>query len=283
MLSHATTRILILMMGFSLWMPLLPAQEPENLSEFCTACHDEKLEALKKSTHWPSFETRIDTGYIGCQACHWPGEAHAEDPSNPQFAFRKEPAHEQSGRCLKCHQKYGVGQAIHVRQGLACVACHVSGHGETTSDIRTALLRKADPELCLSCHAKQKAQLQLPFHHKVTDGPLVCTDCHDPHASSGARSRVLMSNRECVRCHADKQGPFTFEHLSRTVTGCQSCHEPHGTTNPRLLVRSEVRFLCLECHGNTPRFHDLSQSRFQNCTVCHTAIHGSHMDRKFLR
>jgi predicted CXXCH cytochrome family protein len=74
-----------------------------------------------------------------------------------------------------------------------------------------------------------------------------------------------------------------FEHRSVMVTGCASCHEPHGATNPKLLVRSDVRFLCLECHEDTPRFHDLSQDRFQNCTVCHTTIHGSYVDAKFLR
>lgn len=79
-----------------------------------------------------------------------------------------------------------------------------------------------------------------------------------------------------------------------------ACHEPHGSQNPRMLIRSQVRFVCLECHANMapppasvagaktahlpylgqipPAFHNLNSPRFQNCTVCHVKIHGSYVD-----
>jgi predicted CXXCH cytochrome family protein len=31
-----------------------------------------------------------------------------------------------------------------------------------------------------------------------------------------------------------------------------ACHQPHGSANPRMLTRHEVRFVCLECHSNLP-------------------------------
>ena len=78
--------------------------------------------------------------------------------------------------------------------------------------------------------------------------------------------------------------------------GCATCHEPHGSTNPRMLTRQEVRFVCLECHANLPAmnsvrtagvvppsFHNLSSPVFRNCTVCHQKIHGSHIDRNLLK
>jgi predicted CXXCH cytochrome family protein len=80
------------------------------------------------------------------------------------------------------------------------------------------------------------------------------------------------------------------------MEGCGSCHEPHGSANPRMLTRHEVRFVCLECHSGTavnrptaglgsvpPSFHDLRSPRYRNCTICHTRVHGSHADRNFLR
>jgi predicted CXXCH cytochrome family protein len=81
------------------------------------------------------------------------------------------------------------------------------------------------------------------------------------------------------------------------LEGCMACHEPHGSANPRMLVRHEVRLVCLECHSNIanplappptlggvpPAFHDLRSTRFQNCTVCHTKVHGSYVDRTLLR
>jgi hypothetical protein len=30
----------------------------------------------------------------------------------------------------------------------------------------------------------------------------------------------------CVKCHADKQGPFVYERAPVKVEGCQVCHTP---------------------------------------------------------
>jgi predicted CXXCH cytochrome family protein len=81
------------------------------------------------------------------------------------------------------------------------------------------------------------------------------------------------------------------------MEGCGACHEAHGSANPRMLSRAEVRFQCLECHSNItrpgsansfaggipPAFHDLRNPRYRNCTICHVKIHGSHVNRTFLR
>jgi hypothetical protein len=65
-----------------------------------------------------------------------------------------------------------------------------------------------------------------------------------------------------------------------------------------MLTRSQVQFVCLECHSNLPvpspaantplggvppAFHDLRSPRFQNCTLCHQKVHGSYVDRGLLR
>ena len=81
-----------------------------------------------------------------------------------------------------------------------------------------------------------------------------CVDCHDPHGSVLPRSlqTFAANDRGCFRCHGDKRGPFTFEHAPMKLEGCDACHEPHGSANPRMLVRQEVRLMCLECHSNRP-------------------------------
>ena len=100
-----------------------------------------------------------------------------------------------------------------------------------------------------------------------------------------------------MNCHGDKRGPFAFEHAPIREEGCQSCHMPHGSENAKMLIRQEVRLVCLECHANLPvpntsgivtgvvppAFHDLTSPRFRNCTVCHQKIHGSQIDRNLLR
>jgi len=126
-----------------------------------------------------------------------------------------------------------------------------------------------------------------------------CVDCHNPHASFRADSMTASFGNEpgCLKCHSDKRGPFVYEHPVQKLEGCTACHEPHGSANPRMLTRHEVRLVCLECHANLPipmaknsviggvppALHDLRSPRFQNCTVCHVKIHGSYVDRTFFR
>lgn len=249
-------------------------------TETCLVCHQELAPLLARSPH--AEASRGDTSRL-CESCHGPGSSHAKDPSQPIPAFRDpEPVQERSGACLGCHWGQGqqnLRQGVHETAGLACDLCHESGHGQSR---RPFLLSQTEPALCVACHGRLRGEMELPFRHRTSDGVLRCSDCHNPHESS-LKGRKLARQEVCQRCHADKQGPFLFEHLSVTVTGCVSCHRAHGAVNPRLLVRSEVRFLCLECHADTPRFHDLSQARFQHCTACHTAIHGSFVDGRFLR
>jgi DmsE family decaheme c-type cytochrome len=100
----------------------------------------------------------------------------------------------------------------------------------------------------------------------------------------------------CLKCHADKRGPFVFEHPSVRVDGCETCHAPHGSTNAKLLTRPVVFTMCLECHNGAGTFgrsnsgvpmldqsHNLLDPRYQHCTLCHVRIHGSNADPFFLR
>lgn len=250
----------------------------------CAICHEDTLTALRNNPHWALDRLNLPSEAArGCESCHGPGLNHAEDPSEPIFAFRDEEIRDRSQRCKSCHAERGgqhMGESQHERTGVACDSCHASGHGEPVLD---HLLKNSETDLCLSCHVEQKFQVQLPFRHRTSDGVIHCSDCHNSHARTTNRAARLIQQETCFKCHTDKQGPFIFEHLSSTITGCTSCHQPHGSTNPRLLLRSDVRFLCLECHTNTPTFHDLSIAAFENCTSCHTAIHGSYLHERLLR
>jgi DmsE family decaheme c-type cytochrome len=91
-----------------------------------------------------------------------------------------------------------------------------------------------------------------------------------------------------VKCHTEKAGPFVYEHPPVKIEGCTSCHTPHGSVNPRLLNTSRVNLLCIQCHSlasgamATPTFHNQAQ-KYQACTMCHTAIHGSNTDEFFFK
>jgi DmsE family decaheme c-type cytochrome len=154
-------------------------------------------------------------------------------------------------------------------------------------------------ELCVKCHVNVLAQFQRPFHHRVPENAMSCIDCHNPHGTLQVRMTQVFAANEpgCLNCHGDKRGPFTYEHPPMRLQGCGACHELHGSQNPRMLTRQAVVFVCMECHSNIPSapntggvigalpppFHNLNSPRFQNCTICHQKIHGSYVDRNFLR
>jgi DmsE family decaheme c-type cytochrome len=120
-----------------------------------------------------------------------------------------------------------------------------------------------------------------------------CSDCHNPHGGFDTKQTRLAAGADavCLKCHTDKQGPFVFEHAPLKTEGCSSCHSSHGSSNPKMLNRSNVFQLCIECHSsigavggpNTPSFHNLALPRYQNCTTCHVKVHGSNTDHLFFK
>jgi DmsE family decaheme c-type cytochrome len=278
-------------------------------SEVCQACHGDVYEAYQKSPHH-AVETEKRRGFEGrsCEACHGPGEKHIASASAADIRDpAKLPAAAADKICLTCHlnEPTHVGrlESSHMKDQVACTSCHkVHANGGHDLVVRQASAVNAQ---CASCHLNEWAQFQRPNHHKLPEGAMSCVDCHNPHGSvgSGMMQASLQSfganEPGCFNCHGDKRGPFTFEHGVVRFEGCAACHEPHGSANPRMLIRQEVRFVCLECHANLPSqiataarpvlgvvppsFHDLTSPRYQNCTVCHQKIHGSHIDRNLLR
>jgi DmsE family decaheme c-type cytochrome len=271
-------------------------------SEACQTCHEDIYKAFVKSPHH-LVETDKKRGWGGkaCESCHGPALKHtesasAEDIRNPT----KLTAAETDKICLNCHRNQpthiGRLQSSHARNQVSCTACHsVHAHGPTGLVVRKPA---AINEQCRSCHLNAWAQFQRPYHHRLPEGAMSCVDCHNPHGSlRPATTQSFAANEPgCLNCHGDKRGPFAFEHAPVRFEGCGACHELHGSANPRMLIRHEVRFVCLECHANLPTvntnttigvvppsFHDLRSPRFQNCTVCHQKIHGSHVDRNLLK
>ena len=112
-----------------------------------------------------------------------------------------------------------------------------------------------DPVVCYKCHADVFAKLSMPSHHPVKEGKMFCGDCHDAHGQMEGNLKAESLNLLCWKCHAEKQGPFAYEHPPVTEN-CAYCHSPHGTVANNLL-QQPTTFLCLRCHvGHRRRHHD---------------------------
>jgi DmsE family decaheme c-type cytochrome len=263
-------------------------------SETCKTCHEAIYNGWEKSPHWNQTYAKGGIAKHGCEDCHGPGSAHVEGGGDKTkiFTFKDAPTNEIDNRCMTCHaggtQHMNAINSEHARNEVSCIACHSPHHGKD-SDF---LLVKSQPELCYSCHLAKKAEFDMPFHHRVNEGLIQCTDCHNPHGTVRPKQVRTSSTQDavCFTCHTDKQGPFVFEHQPVKIDGCESCHLVHGGPNPHMLKLSNVNLLCLQCHTQSsfsgapgaPSFHNQA-SFFQSCVLCHSQIHGSNFDPTFFK
>jgi DmsE family decaheme c-type cytochrome len=258
-------------------------------SQQCEACHDAVAKSFGSSPHAVTLQkTRVTPEARGCESCHGPGSAHVEGGGDKSkiFRFGEATAERINQRCLTCHEA-NVNQrqftrSEHAQNGVSCTTCH-SVHQPAK---REYLLKASQPNLCFSCHTAQRADFMKPFKHRVLEGLVNCTDCHNPHGTvTTAQVRPTPSQGDaCVKCHSDKRGPFVYEHEPVRSEGCTSCHFPHGSTNPRMLLTARVNALCLQCHSQIPTgVHSQNNNFRQSCIICHANIHGSNNHRLLFR
>ena len=281
-----------------------PDESPSYVgSETCKTCHEEIYNNLQKTPHF-AIESGARPAWKqkSCESCHGPGSKHAESASADDIKNPAKLSPEQVDRtCLTCHlnqnTRGGRSASGHAKDQVGCTACH-SVHGAGGAKL-VEHAKAAINARCSNCHISQWASFNRPYKHRLLEGAMSCVDCHNPHSAYAADTMQKAFGNEpgCLKCHSDKRGPFVFEHAPVRLEGCMACHEPHGSANPRMLVRHEQRLVCLECHSNLPNrnltnaklggvppaFHDLRLTQFQNCTICHVKVHGSYVDRTLLR
>ncbi|HEU4597774.1 MAG TPA: DmsE family decaheme c-type cytochrome [Pyrinomonadaceae bacterium] len=297
----------------------------------CLDCHSDQSAHYLKTAHAKlKKESSWKGKVVGCESCHGPGGAHVETMAEA-LGGGLEPAQvkdkkivnlaalspkDSSDTCLKCHagreehNNYMRGE--HFRNDVGCISCHSShspppaganlagsnvfvsqANAEKPGFAAEKMLRASEPQLCMQCHTETKHQFNMPFKHKVLEGAMKCSDCHNAHGGFEQKQARLATGADaaCVKCHTDKQGPFTYEHAPVKTEGCASCHTPHGSANPRLLRTSSVAQLCLECHTQDHGVGALEpvgpahrlDLQYRDCTACHVKVHGSHTSPVFMR
>ena len=275
-----------------------PASSDYVGSDTCSSCHEEVTKGFATNPHTRMAQMHGSSG-ITCENCHGPGKAHVEGGGDKTkiFRFTTASAKDVDARCISCHggAHPNFARSPHGEAGVSCVACHSIHHSEE----KQVLLKAVQPALCFQCHSEQRAQFNLPFHHKVNEGLMKCTDCHDPHGTFERKNlrSTAEQNQICSKCHTETAGPFVYEHPVVKTEGCTSCHSPHGSPNGRLLNVGYVNSLCLQCHsdinnvnatgprgGVSPSGPAHNQSlQYVACTNCHTQIHGSNTSDVFFK
>jgi DmsE family decaheme c-type cytochrome len=245
-------------------------------------CHADEASKFGNNPHSKLALTHGGKG-VTCEGCHGPGQAHIDGGGDVTkiFSFKKATPKEASDKCLTCHATSHVNfeRSPHAKAGVSCINCHSVHAGDTEN----VLLKAPQPQLCYECHAEIKPAFSQPFHHKVNEGLVKCSDCHDTHGTFGNNQvkSTADQNDVCTKCHEETRGPFVYSHPVVRAEGCIACHTPHGSQNARLLNMPNIQQLCYQCHSvvAADTIHgQLNMNNANSCIDCHTQVHGSNID-----
>jgi len=278
----------------------------------CTKCHDEMAAKPLLSIYQTRHGVKADSRTPTCQSCHGKSEKHvagggAEGKLSrpaPEIVFKTNstlstPSTPEvvAETCLACHKsgkRLHWDGSQHESRGVACGACHMV---HVKSD--PVLTKSTQPEVCFACHKTERAQTHRVSTHPIDAGKMSCSDCHNPHGTTGPKLLVKNSvNDTCYTCHAEKRGPFLWEH-GPVTDDCSTCHTPHGSTMAPLLKARAPR-LCQQCHsgdhgaqinsganlaggnvttvnGANPLANAAARAQLaaRACLNCHVLVHGS--------
>jgi len=292
--------------------PIIPIKEYEKMvagrldanyigTRTCLAAchyHDKIKQDFDASTMGVQLSKKTSMPLVDCESCHGPGSLAVEGltpekveedaKAGKQTAcdyktlidLKNLPPQAQSLICLKCHTSnatfnlHNWNASSHSLGDVSCSDCHKVHIGP---DLKVEPNKMAD--MCDRCHLRAKAEFSLPSHHPVPEKRVFCNDCHDPHG--GISEKLLRKptvKETCTQCHAEKEGPFVFQHAELTEE-CTACHSAHGSANNNLL-NVPVPFLCLQCHpghktGTSGSQLERKGTYYTRCTDCHSRIHGT--------
>jgi DmsE family decaheme c-type cytochrome len=249
----------------------------------CMTCHASHAESFSKTLMGRIGKNQ--PGKFACENCHGAGSLHVKAGGGRGVggitSFRPEDTsrspEEYNAVCLSCHEKgdrtYWKG-SIHESRNVACTNCHTIMKGVSA---KFQLKTVAEVDTCFQCHKDRRAQMARSSHMPLREGKMTCSNCHQPHGTATpSLLREASINENCYKCHAEKRGPFLFEH-SPVRESCTNCHDAHGSINEYSLKVSRPR-LCGECHGFG---HGLNsgpgavQTIGRSCQNCHTKVHGT--------
>ena len=278
--------------------------------EVCKQCHGSYVESYLQTKHGQKGNVKGPS----CQTCHGDGTEHVKGAGGGGilgFNNKAIPADRKGAVCLGCHEGnrhlafWDSGK--HKKNDISCNNCH-SLHGTPGAGASFAL-KKENPtispfqttsrqlqyETCTTCHKSIRSQLLKPSHHPIIEGRIACTDCHNPH---GALSPAMVNSESvvqlCTSCHAEKRGPYVWEHPP-VEENCLTCHNAHGSNHNRLLAEKAPN-MCQDCHDASrhpgsvygggggfspvpvpPAVAAAPNTRLiaRGCVNCHYQIHGS--------
>ena len=251
----------------------------------CTDCHDDDdgpVAAYRGSVHGRLAEEGNELAPL-CQDCHgYHGIVPLSDPDSMIAPHRV------GQSCVQCHDEGQVVQRaydlsddeartrfvdrIHLRglfdQGLVvtatCTSCHM-GHAVLPPDDPASTLHVDNVNgTCTQCHARVPEVHEDIVAADLWDAepPLLCIDCHAPHAQVAVRTSAGLADSDCLSCHSSPEIVTGPERQSLAVSPAEHARSVHG--------RNGVS--CAQCHAGVAPSADracATITRPVRCDTCH--------------
>jgi DmsE family decaheme c-type cytochrome len=255
--------------------------------EKCIECHEDEGKEYHATPHSRAKNARTPAAKNSCETCHGPGKAHVDADGEGNILNPAKMTPRKVGEiCVTCHARSEHNNwagSKHDSRNISCTTCH-SVH--EPKSVEAQLKKTSVTETCVQCHKREVAKVHRSSHMPVREGKLECTTCHNPHGSQNVKMlrEGNSINEACATCHAEKRGPFVWEHAAGREN-CVTCHDPHGSNNERMLV-AKLPMLCQRCHVSSRHPATIYENTQLNvsksnravgrsCVNCHAMIHGS--------
>jgi predicted CXXCH cytochrome family protein len=198
----------------------------------CLFCHVGRMEATDIGFQRFTFPEQP----IGCERCHGPGSLHVAEQESLQKGKASEKA--QRGTIVN------PGKLSRALVEDICAQCHLNGDAMVTLRDRTLLdFRPGQPlsDVCIEYRPQEPTlrmkvvghneQLRLSRCYEASE-TLVCTTCHDPHATTAPERRRARYVEACLKCHKVESCRLdSAERLKISPDNdCITCHMPQVPT-----------------------------------------------------
>jgi hypothetical protein len=249
----------------------------------CGTCHSSEESLHAKSLHGKAV-ARGDQLAPRCKDCHGNHAIlSAKDPKSPisplQIPFLCGKCHTEGSPVSKqrtIHQDHileNFSESIHgqalFQKGLTvapnCASCHTPHSILPHTDPASSIARTNIAKTCTKCHG----QIEI-VHRKVIRGELwekqahtlpACVDCHQPHKIRKVFYTQGMADKDCLRCHENKNLKSTKDGRTLYVQGeqlgfsrhskisCSQCHSEVSVSHVRPCETITKKVDCSSCHA----------------------------------
>lgn len=184
---------------------------------------------------------------IGCERCHGPGQLHvaertvANETPSKALQLATGTATENSIDTSIVNPKH-LSPAL---QSSICEQCHLQGEfriqrlGRNEFEYRPGLLFDDFVSVYvrhpnMARENKQVSQMEQLADSRCTTADmnkLLCTSCHDPHASPEPELRIDFYNQKCNQCHQPDACVGPAAARSANNNNCIACHMPKNDSS----------------------------------------------------